>query len=285
MSSQSPTVSDPGTAASAPAESCLNCGAALVGRFCHKCGQKRIEPEERRFGWFVAQAVREVTMLEGRTLRSVGRLAFRPGSLDRDWLAGRRRVNVAPLSLFLLANLIYFFHPPLSDLNLSLAEQMGQVHEGVAWPLVSARLEARGISFTEYAALYNQQAASLAKLMVILHVPALAAVLMALHFRRRLFYVDHVAVALHSWAFILLHGMATPFLLTLVVRATGVGSPAAFQLSMAVIVIVFFWQQLRVAYGQPGWLAAAKLPLLLVGFAASHFLFRFVQFLVVFATS
>lgn len=107
--------------------------------------------------------------------------------------------------------------------------------------------------------------------MVILHVPALAAGLMALHFRRRLFYVDHVAVALHSWAFILLHGMATPFLLTLFFRVTGGGSQGAFQLAMALVVILYFWQQVRVAYGQPGWVAAAKLPVLLVGFAVSHF--------------
>ena len=31
---------------------CLDCGALLVGRFCSVCGQKRIEPEERRFSWF-----------------------------------------------------------------------------------------------------------------------------------------------------------------------------------------------------------------------------------------
>lgn len=42
---------------------------------------------------------------------------------------------------------------------------------------------------------------------------------------------------------------------------------------------------MRVAYAQPGWLALAKLPLLFVGFFLSHLLYRFVQFVVVFATT
>ena len=267
-------------------EACPNCGAALVGRYCHECGQKRIEPRERRFAWFVQQVFRAVAMLDGRLPRSAGRLLLRPGRLDRDWLEGRRRVNVAPLSLFLLANLVYFFHPPLSDLNLSLHEQTTQgLYGPLAGSLVEGRLAARGLALAEYASIYREHATSMAKLMVILHVPMLAAVLMALYPRRDIFYVDHIAVALHFWAFLLVHMMATPTLLELLHRATGVGSRGVFQLVMLLVVLGYAWQQLRVGYGQRGWLAAAKLPLLLVGLFASHMLYRFVQFLVVFATT
>lgn len=86
---------------------CPNCDAALVGRYCHECGQKRIEPAERRFSWFVGQLLREVALVDSRLARSLARLLVRPGTLDRDWLAGRRRRNTAPLNLFLGVALLY----------------------------------------------------------------------------------------------------------------------------------------------------------------------------------
>jgi hypothetical protein len=265
---------------------CPNCGAALAGRYCHACGQKRIEARERRFRWFVAQFFRAVTMVDGRLLRSAGRLLFRPGALDRDWLHGRRRSNVAPLSLFLLANLLYFFHPPFSDLNLSLHEQSGQPVYGVlTQSMVEQRLEGRGITIQQYASIYREQANAFAKLIVIVHVPLLAVALAALHARRRIYYVDHITVALHFWAFLLIHLMVTPRLLELLNRTTGLGSLAFFQATVAVIALAYAWQQLRVGYQQPGWLAAAKLPLFTAGFALSHLLYRFLQFIAVFATT
>ncbi|HSJ26146.1 MAG TPA: DUF3667 domain-containing protein [Longimicrobiales bacterium] len=266
------------------AGTCPNCDTPLVGRYCHACGQKRIDEEERRFSHFVAEFIREVTLLDGRAARSLTRLLFRPGTVDRDWIAGRRRQHMAPVTLFLLANLLYFFHPPLTDLNLSLPDQLRQqVYGGFATSLVEARLGARGITFSEYAGVYREHATSFAKLMVILHVPILAAVLLLLHVRRHVFYVDHVAVAMHFWTFLLLHAMATPLLFTLVATATGIGTRAVFQVSVLVVMVLYLWQQVRVAYGQSGWLAAAKLPALLAGLVLSHLAYRFVQFIAVFA--
>jgi hypothetical protein len=265
---------------------CPNCGATLLGRYCHECGQKQIEPAERRFTWFVAQLLREVALVDSRLARSLARLLFRPGTLDRDWLAARRKRNAAPLTLFLLANLIYFFHPPLTDLNLTVNDQFGQPLYGhLAESLVRARAAARGVGVDTYASVYFQQATSLAKTMVILHVPLLAGVLALLFMRRRIFFVDHVAVALHFWAFLLFHAMATPLLLAAVLPRVGVDSAAVFQLTMLGVMLLYAWQQMRVGYATRWWTAAARVPLFFVGFVLSHLLFRFVQFMLVFATT
>jgi hypothetical protein len=279
----------PGDAApgQAPPENhCLNCSATLRGRFCHECGQKSIEPEERRIGWFLAQLLKALTMVDGRFLGSLGRLVFRPGVLDRDWLAGRRRRHLAPLSLFLIANLLYFFYPQLTDLNLSLADQLSsQPHSALARTLVAAKVEARGLGLLDYAALYEARSTEVAKLMVILHAPLLAAALLLLHFRRGIFFVDHLAVSLHFWAFMLFMIMSVPWLLGLLVRATGLALPGLLQVTLLSLTSLYGWQQLRVAYGQPGWLALAKLPLLLLGFALAHMVYRAVHFLAAYALS
>lgn len=264
---------------------CPNCGAPLQGRYCHVCGQKRIEPAEQQFGWFLRQLLESLTMVDERFLGSLGRLLFRPGRLDRDWLEGRRKRNLAPLSLFLIANVVYFFYPPLSDLNLSLAEQLAQPHGALAQQLVSARLEARGIEFEEYALQYQAEATNLAKVLVILHTPLFALVLMGLHFRRGRYFVEHLAVSLHFWAFLLIAVMVLPWLLWLMFRLTGLGSPLVLLLGLAGMVVLYAWRQMQVAYAQSGWLALGKVPLLLAGLVAAHFAYRAVQFFTAFALS
>lgn len=268
------------------AEGCPNCGAALRGRFCHDCGQKRIEPAERRIGWFFGQLVEALTMVDRRFLGSIGRLLFQPGTLDRDWLAGRRRRHLGPLSLFLIANLVYFFHPPLTDFNLSLAEQVQmQPYSPLADRLVSDRLDSRGIDFDRYAARYQAEATGLAKLLVILHAPLLGLMLLLLHWRRGVYFVDHLAISLHFWAFLLLMVMLVPWPMLLWVRLTGTGAPGMIQLVPVGLALLYAWQQMRVAYGQPGWLALLKLPLFVFGLFAAHMLYRAVQFFSAFALS
>lgn len=264
---------------------CPNCSAMLQGRYCHACGQKRIEPEEQRFSWFLRQLLESLAMVDERFLGSLGRLLFRPGRLDRDWLEGRRKRNLAPLSLFLIANVIYFFYPPLSDLNLSLEEQLAQPHGALAQHLVDARLESRGIEFEDYALEYRAEATNLAKVLVIIHAPLFALVLMALHFRRGRYFVDHLAVSLHFWAFLLCAVMVVPWALWLALGLAGFGSQGVLQLSLGAIVLLYAWRQMQVAYDQPGWLALVKLPLWLAGLVAAHLVYRAVQFFTAFALS
>lgn len=267
-------------------DSCLNCGVVLQGRYCHACGQRRIEPEQRRLGWFFGQLVEAFTMVDRRFLGSIGRLMFHPGSLDRDWLAGRRRRNLAPLSLFLIANLVYFFFPPLTDFNLSLAEQAAyQPYSPIVERLVAARLETRGLEFDAYAAQYQAQANEIAKLLVILHTPLLALVLLALHARRQPYFVDHLMVSLHFWAFMLFMIMVVPWLLAVLFAVAGLGSQGLLQLAVLGLVGLYAWRQMNIAYAQPGWLALVKLPVFLVGLVIAHISYRAAQFLLVFVLS
>lgn len=258
-------------------ERCANCDAPLSGRYCAACGQKRIEPEERRVSWFIRQVVEATTMVDERFLGSLTRLMFRPGRLERAWLEGRRRRHLAPLTLFLIANLIYFVYPPLTDFNLSLHDQATQQpwSSGVD-ALVERRLAEREISFDEYAAEYGARAQDLAKIMVIVQVPIFAMVLMMLHYRRRLFFVDHLAVSLNFHAFLLITVLALP----LILRVSG----AMWLWQWALLaIIVYAWRQIQVAYDQTWWLALAKLPAVLIGVIVAHMCYRAMQFGVAFA--
>jgi hypothetical protein len=99
---------------------CPNCGAELVGSFCHDCGQKTTEPKERTLRYFLFQFFGATFFLENNFLKNIWLLVFRPGYLAKEYFDGRRKRYMTPISLFLLINLFYFFMVSLSDLNLSL---------------------------------------------------------------------------------------------------------------------------------------------------------------------
>jgi hypothetical protein len=95
------TQTDPGAG---PA--CSNCGATLAGPYCHACGQKRITAGERGLGHLLGEGLRQVTELDGKLLRSLRLLLFKPGLLSREYLDDRRARYATPISLFLLANVM-----------------------------------------------------------------------------------------------------------------------------------------------------------------------------------
>lgn len=86
---------------------CRNCGAAADGAYCPECGQEthlRL-PTLREF---LREAAGRYVAFDGRFWRTLIALAFRPGFLTREYLAGRRRRYIRPARLYLFTTLIFF---------------------------------------------------------------------------------------------------------------------------------------------------------------------------------
>ena len=54
--------------------SCANCGASLVGEYCHVCGQKRIADDWQSVPRFLRQFAGELVTLDFKTVRSIAAL-------------------------------------------------------------------------------------------------------------------------------------------------------------------------------------------------------------------
>jgi hypothetical protein len=219
---------------SAP-DACRNCGAQFADAYCGACGQKRFVQSDRRFGHLAAQLFSLVTDLDGRLWGSLRALLLRPGLLERDYMAGRRRRWLPPVTLFLLANLVYFMAPLRADFDLSFVDQVpgpvavealggqapaglwsfpGQLHSAATTPLlerVLARRDARqraaaGDSYglPELRRDYDAIAADVSKALLVVHVPFVALLLMAAMAGSRRYYAEHFVVALHFLAFLML---------------------------------------------------------------------------------
>ncbi|MEL7476683.1 MAG: hypothetical protein AAGJ55_10720 [Cyanobacteria bacterium J06555_12] len=136
----------------------------------------------------------------------------------------------------MVANLIFFLAPSLSDLNISFYDQYTmQVYSDVMRPQMNDALEARGLDFQaalesetdikktkefhSLAEAYDARIADIAKSMVIAHIPVLAFGTMILTFPRRLLYADHVVASLHFFAFVMIYWSVFPFVVVPIVKA------------------------------------------------------------------
>ena len=86
--------------------SCLNCGTALIGDYCHACGQHA--HVHRTISAFFHDLLHGVLHFEGKTWRTLPLLAWRPGELTRRYIDGQRARFVSPIALFLFSVFLMF---------------------------------------------------------------------------------------------------------------------------------------------------------------------------------
>ncbi|HEU4618804.1 MAG TPA: DUF3667 domain-containing protein [Gammaproteobacteria bacterium] len=78
---------------------CLNCGAALLGKYCSACGQPaHLHRTLASLGHDVLHAVLH---FDGKLWRTIPELAIFPGRLTRRYIDGERTKFVSPMALYL----------------------------------------------------------------------------------------------------------------------------------------------------------------------------------------
>jgi hypothetical protein len=85
---------------------CLNCGAALIGAHCHKCGQRA--HVHRTLRAFAHDLLHGVLHFEGKTWRTLPLFIWKPGELTREYIDGKRASYVSPIALFLFVVFLSF---------------------------------------------------------------------------------------------------------------------------------------------------------------------------------
>lgn len=86
---------------------CLNCGAAVTGPYCSQCGQST--HPHRSLVHVFEEFLHGILHFDTKAWRTLPMLAFRPGTLTRDYVYGKRARYISPLALFLFTIFFMFF--------------------------------------------------------------------------------------------------------------------------------------------------------------------------------
>jgi hypothetical protein len=120
---------------------CADCGTATVGRFCHNCGcPSHVHRTLLHLG---EELLHGVMHFDSRTWRTLPRLVFRPGTLTREWVYGKRARYVSPLAIFLFTVFVMFMalhYLPAAPIR-SVAEQRAAAAAEVAKSAAEVRIQ------------------------------------------------------------------------------------------------------------------------------------------------
>lgn len=88
-------------------EACLNCGAEISDRFCPHCGQENTPADLTLRGVF-KEFLTELAYYDSKIWRTLRNLLFHPGSLSKEWSAGKRVSFLSPIRLYLTVTALFF---------------------------------------------------------------------------------------------------------------------------------------------------------------------------------
>jgi len=266
---------------------CLNCQAKVTGQYCGQCGQRLLGAKSRSMSHLLLSSFAEISSVDSRLWRSIGCLLFKPGWLTRAYILGQRQKYLSPINLFLLASLVFFLAPSLSDFNLTLGDQYNlQLYSGWVRIWVDELLIQSGKTFDQLESEYRLRSSEIAKLLVIVHVPLLGVASFILGLHKKLYLADHMVGALHFMAFLILYYSLIP--ITVIPFLDGINWLCNTQLpSWRIAVSIQFLYvpfMLRNAFGYIWVWVLIATGLYLFSLLGVHITYRFTQFLVTFIT-
>lgn len=194
---------------------CENCNTKLQGEFCHNCGQQEIH-NHGFLGSVIQDLLNTFFSYDSKVNRTVLPLLFRPGFLTREYMAGRRVRYILPFRLYLFSSVLCFILLSLwgdfLKVDAILAEQASKKEQTLAdiasfennsklTPELDVMLDR--LYQKTIPELINMTLESTPKVMLLL-LPILALALKLLHWRLRIYFVDHLVMVFHCQSFLFL---------------------------------------------------------------------------------
>ncbi len=208
-------------------EQCRNCDTQLQGEYCHQCGQQNQQYLRSIFA-VVGNLFGEIGHWDSRFYRTLNGLMLRPGFLSKEFVKGRHAAYVPPLRLYFFISLIAFLvlslaidyealTPPAAaaqGTTPATADEARPVLDvefndaKISLPFLTeedeTKLKEKLAYLSQHPQVLVQKLVSLAPQIILLMMPFWALYLKIIYIFQRRYYLEHLTVALHTHAFLLL---------------------------------------------------------------------------------
>lgn len=232
---------------------CKSCETEFSGNYCHHCGEKVIRQEDRKLTHFLSDFINAVTFADNKFWRTMRLVISAPGKFSSHFVEGKRRAFMKPVSLFFLANLLYFLIPTFNTFTTNLdIQRVAFWHSDLAVRMVDEEVERRDISYNDYRKTYDRKTAELSKLLLILMAVILALFFWPIHIgSKRNLFADHLTIGLELMTFILLFCIMfmALFLQSFSLVGLNILSDNTLSIGSMVLLVYFFAYAERKFYG------------------------------------
>ncbi len=137
--------------------------------------------------------------------RSLKMVAITTGKLSQLYEEGIRQKYMKPLSIFFLANLLYFLFPFVNTFTTTLDLQTSSFfYSDLAESMVKTRLEKRAITLVDYEKEYNNKTTELSRLLLIFMAIIITPLFAFIHLGGdKKLIADHLTISVELMGFIL----------------------------------------------------------------------------------
>ena len=200
---------------------CASCGEQLHGKYCSRCGEKTLNEHDKTVSHFFGEFFHMLTHADGKIFRSLKYIFTKPGFLTKEYIAGRRKPYTSPLTLFLIANLIYFLVPSVDTLNSNYTSQMlGQPYSESIAGVAQQKMKEKQWTEAQMEEHYNIKTRSTSKLLLITFVFLFSIPVALFFYSRQRYYFDHLVFTTEVVSFIIYSLLLIlPYLLWLILWA------------------------------------------------------------------
>ncbi len=88
-------------------KNCLNCGEQVAGRYCQRCGQENVVVKESIWH-LLMHFIEDLTHFDGKLWKTLKLLLFKPASLTRYYMDGKRATYLHPIRMYLFVSAVFF---------------------------------------------------------------------------------------------------------------------------------------------------------------------------------
>ena len=266
---------------------CKTCGNTFVGFYCNLCGEKVIEPKDRKLDSYLTRVLIATTFVDNKFVKSLWLIIKKPGFLSREYVDGRRVNYMRPLQIFFILNLIYFLFPVLQMFNPSLNTQMYFLpHSRWVREIVLAKIRHDGLNLQGFRLMYDGHTNTLAKLLIVIYI-FLAAIPLSIVFRKKnRYFTDHVALSVELTCFNLAVntiGLTIIFsLISKILRLTGMSGEYLNDVTLTVLFVstnlYFLYRAAGTFYSQRGVIQLVRVAIGIVGLFLALEVYKFILF-------
>ncbi|MFV8340954.1 DUF3667 domain-containing protein [Flavobacterium sp. XS2P39] len=89
-------------------KTCLNCRYVVENRFCPNCGQENTDTRKTFHHLFI-HFFEDLTHYENAFWKTIKNLIFKPATLTKEYLSGKRLSYLAPVRLYIFISFVTFF--------------------------------------------------------------------------------------------------------------------------------------------------------------------------------
>ena len=235
----------------------------------------------------MGELVNALTFADSKLWRTLKSILIHPGSFSKEYISGKRKDYMRPISLFFLANLIYFLFPIFNTFHTSLTVQMESfpfLHSSLATEMVNRRIENQSLDFADFQIQYNLKTTELSKLLLIIMTGMMTLILWIVHARSKHYLADHFVVAVELMIFTILFGLQGMGLIF-----AGLSwiyppllSESSLNITMALLISYYLFRIERIFYGSSVAISIINALFILLGFTLTIFLYRAILFFITF---